>query len=414
MLSDETMELGDSSLFLVRQPVFDRDRNVWGYELKTNAVEALDGLVQENMVDAFRDTLAAIGENAGIDKKIFVSADLEELLGEGDTPIDWGNCVVTFSGESAGSREHRLFVETMKQFGGTMLLDQDVGAEVFDELAAEADIFRVSLAGKSPRDIVKARHSLKDFPGRFLASDIESWEAYEGTRALGFDLFQGSFFSRPFIDPERDISSGNVAKLQLLRELNNSACELDELSAIISTDVALSYKLLKYINSASFGMRNRIRSIPQAVSLLGLKEVRHWAMVVIMADLDPTPRGEELAYMALQRARFLGKLASVLSRLPQSGESMFLLGLFSKLDALLSYDMRQALADIPLDHDMKAALCGEENEYREWLDMLDAVEQARWGYANGFIVRFGACLTKAATEYLKASSWAARQLPNIR
>jgi EAL and modified HD-GYP domain-containing signal transduction protein len=204
-----------------------------------------------------------------------------------------------------------------------------------------------------------------------------------------------------------------TAKLQLLRELANPDCEMDELAAIIASDISLSYRMLRYINSASFGLRNKIKSIQQAVSLLGLNEIRHWATVVAMTDLDSTPKGEELAYMALQRGRFLSKLAGTIKGFSHSSSTMFMLGLFSLLDALLSYPMDKALDNVPLDDEIKAALCGTLNEFRDWLLMVEAVELGNWAIANEILGRYGACFTQAATQYMKASAWASSQLHNM-
>jgi len=93
---------------------------------------------------------------------------------------------------------------------------------------------------------------------------------------------------------------------------------------------------------------------------------------------------------------------------------MFMLGLFSKLDALLSYPMDKALADIPLDDEIKAGLCGTLNEYRDWLQMLEAVEAGDWGLANEILSNYDACFTQVATDYMKAATWAAKQLPEMK
>jgi EAL and modified HD-GYP domain-containing signal transduction protein len=213
---------------------------------------------------------------------------------------------------------------------------------------------------------------------------------------------------------DEGLAVSSTAKLQLLRELANPDCEMDELAMIIASDISLSYRMLKYINSASFGLRNKIKSIQQAVSLLGLKEIRHWATVVVMTDLDSSPKGEELAYMALQRGRFLSKLAGTIAGFRHSPNTMFMLGLFSLLDSLLSYPMDKALEDIPLADEIKDALCGTLNEFRDWLLMVEAVELGRWAIANEILVKYGACFTQAATQYMKAATWAASQIPNMR
>lgn len=416
----EGVEVNEQSeqTLIVRQPIFDRDKNVWGYELKSSSTPAMpDGETPcslSDLVKSFQENVSSLDSELSLDKKILVRLDSSEFLETQGMTGDMGNCVFGVCESVLGSSDCCKFAEAMKALGGAVAVEHVGTPEKSQELVDSTDMITVSLAGITPPEIVQIRKKYKDFKGELVATDVSSWEAYEGTRALGFKLFQGPFFGVAQIQEDKELSSSSVAKLQLLRELGNPHCEMDELADIIASDVSLSYRILKYINSPSFGMRNKIKSIQQAVSLLGLKEVRHWATVVVMSDLDSSPKGEELSYMALQRGRFLSKLAGTISNFPHSTNTMFMLGLFSKLDALLSYPMQKALEDIPMDDAMKEGLCGTLNEYRDWLRLLEAVEVGNWGIANDILGRYGACFTQAATQYMKAATWAAQQLPDMK
>ncbi|MBI9078393.1 MAG: HDOD domain-containing protein [Pseudodesulfovibrio sp.] len=403
---------------IVRQPIFDRDKMVWGYELLTNSIPLLsDGTEATSLsglILAYQENLSGLGDELSTDKKILLPLTEKSLLSSEELPNGWENCVFGVCQQAASSPECPKFVDFMKHFGGMMSLDASVDPLMFNEFVDHTDIIKVSLAGKTPPEIVQIRRKYKDFKGELLATDISSWEAYEGTRALGFKYFQGPFFAIAQIQEDKDLSASSIAKLQLLRELGNPDCEMDELASIIAADVSLSYRIFKYINSASFGLKNKIKSIQQAVALLGLKEVRHWATVVVMSDLDSTPKGEELSYMALQRGRFLSKLTGTINGFPHSANTMFMLGLFSQLDALLSFPMKKALEGIPMDDAMKDGLCGTLNEFRDWLRLLEAVEVGNWGIANDILGKYGACLTQAANQYMKAAGWAAKQLPDMK
>jgi len=414
---DEEAEEAEEA-FVVRQPIFDRDKTVWGYELVTNyeevPTEKGKGESLSDLVARSQKSMSVLNEELKSDKKLLLNITQERYLNNDDFPKDWDHCVFGVSPKTAISEHCSGFADSMHGGGGAMAIDNDMDLEAHDALVDKCDIVKVSLAGKTPPEIIKIRRQYKDFKGKLLATDVTSWEAYEGTRALGFKYFQGPFFSVPEIHDEAEISASSIAKLQLLRELSNPDSDMEELATIIASDVSLSYRILKYINSASFGLRNKIMSIQQAVSLLGLKELRHWTTVVVMTDLDSSPKGEELAYMALQRGRFLSNLAGTISDFKHSQNTMFMLGLFSKLDALLSYPMDKALEDIPLNKDIKDGLCGTLNEFRDWLRVLEAVEVGNWDIANDILGRYGACFTTAATQYMKAASWAAQQLPDMK
>lgn len=406
-------ESDEEPLLVVRQPIFDRNKDIWGYELRPGSTTRSDGapVTLADVLAAYRSTLDQGGESLARDKKLLLNVASEACL-DAPCPDEADRCVFGLCAQVAASPRCSGFADSLRQRGGVVAVDTD--QPCCPSLLEKADIIKVCLADKTPPEIVRLRAEYKQFSGQLLATGVASWEAYEGTRALGFTYFQGPFFGVAQTREDTVLAASSTAKLQLLRELANPDCEMDELGAIIASDITLSYRMLKYINSASFGLRNKIKSIQQAVSLLGLKEIRHWTTVVVMTDLDSTPKGEELAYMALQRGRFLSKLAGTIKDFPHSSSTMFMLGLFSLLDALLAYPMDKALESIPLDDAIKGALCGTLNEFRDWLLMAEAVELGNWTIANDILGRYGACFTQAATQYMKASAWAASQIPHMR
>ncbi|MCJ2163740.1 MULTISPECIES: HDOD domain-containing protein [unclassified Pseudodesulfovibrio] len=416
LLSDLAADVGEQ-VMVVRQPIFDRGKSVWGYELLSSPPpqghsEQVAAL--EDLISFQKEKLSSLGIEFSTDKKLLLNMSGYNHLNSYDFSGYLGDIVFGFSNTAASSEHGSFFVSNMHEQGGSVAIDNDLDESVFDSLMDKCDIVKVSLEGKMPSDIVNIRRKLKNYEGKLLATDVSSWEAFEGTRALGFKIFQGSFFSLPLIEEDAGLQVASVSKLQLIRELNNPGCDMEELASIIASDVSLSYRILKYINSVAFGLKREIKSIQQAVALLGLNELKHWATVVVMTDLDSTPKGEELAYMALQRGRFLSQLAGTIEQCQLAPETMFMLGLFSKLDALLSYPMDKALDGIALDEAIKAGLCGERNEYGNCLRMLEAVETGKWEVANAILKRYGFSVPKAATQYLQASSWAARQLPSMK
>ncbi|WP_419787806.1 EAL and HDOD domain-containing protein [Pseudodesulfovibrio sp.] len=410
--ADDPVEMTGQAV-IVRQPIFTRDKDIWGYELlSSGSVEhdVASELTLSEVVRDYRNYISSLPSPiAG--KKILMRVS-DSLRVTADDAICGEECAFWFDPKMVDHPGYESLVQELSRDGGTLVMEDSLDPSRAD-LFRGGVIIRVSLAEKTPPEIVNIRNKFKGIDCDFLAVDVDSWEAFEGSRALGFSYFQGPFFSLPETETATSLPANSVSKLKLLRELGNPDCEVNVLADIISSDISLSYRILKYMNSASLGIRNKITSIAQAVSLLGLNEVRHWSMVVVMTDLDSTPRGEELSYLALQRGRFLNKLAESMPNLELDPDTMFLLGLFSKLDALLSCPMEQALKHILLDDRIKDALCGRLNEFRDWLLLLQAVEIGHWKEANEILVRYGACLTRTATQYMQASSWAAKLLPEL-
>lgn len=409
--------LDEQSSFLVRQPIFNRDKSVWGYELVTESAPTLaDGglaICLTDMVEAFKEILAVSYGELAHGQKIILNVEYENFC---DRPAvsTWENCVFSLSSKATKSLECSLAADNIHGQGGLISLEGNASLADCGGLLEKSEFVHVSLANMTPPQIVQFRRKFKDYKGKLIVKDVKTWQDFEGTRALGFDYFQGPFFSLPEIKEDKELSVGTVAKMQLLKELGNPECQVDELANIIASDVSLSYRILKYINSATFGLRNKISSIQQAVSLLGLKEVRHWAMVVAMTGMDTSDKGGELGMMALQRGRFLHQIAETTKGFPHPPSSMFLLGLFSKLDAMLSHSMERALDGMPLDADIHDALCGVLNDYRDWLMLLDAIEIGNWDIARSIMAKYGVNVCDSATLYMKASSWAAELMPEMR
>lgn len=416
MIEEAHLESAAHPLFIVRQPVFDRHSEVWAHELHYHG--APEGFSPQTATPALLNRVVREGEitqqQALQDKWTVLSMSCDALMNCSDGLGFNGTHAVALTAPALQAEEAVRAVQAIRAGGSRIILDSSVPPDVFDSLRRHADTIRFSLGGATPKDVIRFRRGMQDFPGDLLASDIATWEDYQATRALDFTYFQGPFFTKPYTVADQKMSTSTMARLQLLKELNAPEIDMGGLSDAIATDVSLSYRLLKYINSATFGLPHDIKSIQQAVSLLGLNEVRRWSMVVLMNDLDATPRGEELAYMALQRARFLEQMARDMPELSHSTETLFLLGLFSRLDALMAHDMASILKEIPLAPELKDALCGGRGtELGDMLDILDAVENGEWGIASALLAKYRASFTTAATGHLDASAWASRQMANI-
>ena len=143
---------------------------------------------------------------------------------------------------------------------------------------------------------------LRSFPGTVLAEQVGTHPDHEFCVSAGADLFQGYFFCRPAVVVTRGIAANRLAMLQIVAALNDPAVELSDVEALIARDVALSLRLLRYVNSAFFGLRGEVRSIGQALALLGIENLRRWATLTTLASIDDKPT--ELTITALIRARF--------------------------------------------------------------------------------------------------------------
>jgi EAL and modified HD-GYP domain-containing signal transduction protein len=206
--------------------------------------------------------------------------------------------------------------------------------------------------------------------GSVAASNVDTPERHEAAREAGFDLFRGEFFKMPR-STGGGVAPSRLAVLRLLGSLQDPNVEMSDLATLLSQDVSLTYRLLRYINSAFFGMRREVTSVAHALALLGLRNVKRWASVIMLADVDHRPR--ELLTTALVRARFC-ELVGPHFKQP-NGDQLFTLGLFSVLDALMDTQMARALRPLPLDEEMVGALTLKSGQQGKVLKCALAAER---------------------------------------
>jgi c-di-GMP phosphodiesterase len=345
-----------SSFLVTRRPVFDRGLDVTAYEL---VVGGEDGEA------ASADTGDAV---SSLVLEVASEGEISSILGEHPA---WLRLSVPVAREAAGASfgkqrstielridgheagEVRGAIEGLKTRGHAVAIATDPqGNGSAAELLQAADIAAVDVGRMNASEMQEVVKKLKPARVAAAATNIDAPERQEEAHAAGFDLFRGDFFTKPRSRSTGGIPPSRLALVRLLAALQDPDIEMSALATLLSQDVGLTYRLLRYINSAFFGLRREVTSISHAVALLGLRNVKRWATVMMLADVDHRPR--ELLTTALVRARFCG-LAGPYFR-ESNRDELFTLGLFSVLDALLDTPMTKALRPLPLTEEMVGAL----------------------------------------------------------
>ncbi len=399
------------SVFVARQPIFDRDENIWGYELlfRTSTqgpaqVTDQDTATSQVIADGF--VLAGDGVSQG--SRLLINFPHKMLVEDAAFALPPDVCVIEILETVRPEPELMAALKRLKDAGYTLALDDFVGEPGFEPILELADIVKVDILGRSPKQVIDLYRQLKPYGCKLLAEKIETMKIYELTRQLGFEYFQGFFFCKPEVLAGKKMSSSELTKLQLLEKLGRPDYDVNELAQIIAVDISLSYRLLRYINSAAFSLRSKIESVRQAIVMLGHKQLSQWLRVVVMSDLSTTKKTGELAYISAMRARFLELVAARDKSLPP--ESMFLLGLFSLLDAILGQPMENVMQELPLDDDLRNALLGKESKGRQWLELVETFDRAEWDRLATMLVDMGLEPELAAQAHAQAMAWAAEIL----
>lgn len=242
-----------------------------------------------------------------------------------------------------------------------------------------------------------------------LAKRVESHESAHLARALGFSFFSGYFFREPQTQTHRKVSAAETTRLNLLDLLANPEPPTDQLVAAIESDASVSYRVLGMLNSAHFGLLKKVSSVRQAVLLVGWSHLCAWLRVMAMADLTPTTKARELLHLSAQRAKFFELLALASGRRDMA-ESLFLVGLFSLLPAMLDMPMDCILEKLALDDEMRAGLCGQPGPYAAWLGIAQAIEDTRWDEMADHALELNLPTGSVADAYNASFQWADKLL----
>ncbi|MCH7977859.1 MAG: HDOD domain-containing protein [Acidobacteria bacterium] len=401
------------SKFIARQPIFDRQQQVYGYELLPRP----DGSDLPGGPDSNKSPGREIGNHSfhhSIGKlvgnrKAFLSFSRELLLSDPATFFRKDATVINIPKAVELDAEMRTACRRLKTSGYCLALDDVDSMERPIAFLDLLDFIRV--------DFSRTAHQLKEeLVANFapcgialLATHVETQEEVRQAEAAGFEYFQGSFFRKPQFLPHREIPPFQLNYLHILQAVNRPEINLREIEQIIKREAIFSYKLLHYLNSPFFGFRNDIRSIRHALSLLGRKEFKVWASALAVASMG-VDQPAELVISSFVRAVWCKELAAQIAGEDQQ-EDFFLLGLFSMLDGILGRPMPEVLSCLPLPDELKTALLPHRSTYagnllENVIAMVQAYEQGDWETFAAL-----AAVLKVAEEtmpetYLRAIEWA--------
>jgi len=366
-------------VYIARQPIFDIHKRLFAYELlfrQTLGLRLGDLSGDRATTSLLSTTFLTEGiEKIAGNKPCFINFTENLLLKEIATSFPKNKIVVEILEDVPPTVEVLEACRALSRQGYILALDDFVFTKELLPLIELVNIVKIDYQLSTANDIERTMHRLARFNLKFLAEKVENYQELEHARKLGFNYFQGYFFARPESLRITEIVSNKTNLFRLLAEVNKKETTADRLEQIIATDVAISYKLLRYINSAFFHLLKQVESLRQAIVYLGELEIRRFVTLVIISELA-ADKPAELVRLSVVRARFCELLAEA-SHFRADGAELFLLGLFSLIDALLDVPMAQITEKLPLSDEIKAALTLRQGPFAPFLDATVAYEQGR-------------------------------------
>ncbi len=395
-------------VFVARQPIFNRQQQVFAYELlyrvgTDNFYNDPDGDHATSEVIANSFLLFGLESLTG-GKRAFINFTENLLKNEVAANLPNNLIAVEILEHVRRNKEIVAACKRLKELGYMLVLDDFVCDSIYEPLMDIVDIIKIDFLGTPPQDRKNLIRKCGDKKVEFLAEKVETIRDFKQALEIGFTYFQGYFFSKPVIISGKDIPANKINYLQLLHEINRPDLDFDRIDNIMRRDVSLSYKLLRYINSAAFGFRNKITSIKHALVMLGIWEIKKWlSLIALKGMVEDKPN--EILTSSIIRARF-GELIGQKCGLADRSSDMFLVGMFSMIDALVGRPMAKILAELPVSDDIKKALLGEQHRYREIFELTVSYEKGDWKKFSYFASRINLDEKEIPKFYMMSLEWA--------
>lgn len=389
--------------FIARQPIFDQRLRVFAYELlfrggPQNVFQPRKDASSSVIVDS---TMLFDLQTLTGPAKAFVNADETAILQGVIKLLPADRIVVEILESVSPTPEVVAACADLCNSGYVLALDDFVDHPKWQPLLPLAKYLKVDFRALD-RDLCRttARRYLSQGL-QLLAEKVETQSEVDDARGMGYSYFQGYFFCKPIMVEGRDIPGNKLNYVRLLAAVNTDSFDFEKIESILKQEPSLVYKLLRYLNSPLLGLRNRVRSISHAISLIGEKEFRRWVSIVALVSMagDKSP---ELIRTALTRAYFCEEMSDSVGLSPQKSD-LFLMGLLSVTDAILDLPMSNVVSYLPLSAEVHTALCGGANRFREIYDTFLSYERADWKNLSSLAARIGCPEDRAPECYLSAA-----------
>ena len=405
------MDAQSEKFFLGRQPILDRNQDIIGFELLFRSADVetarFDSYSQacstviKQALDLFgiQDVLGGKIGFINVPLGMFLS-ELLELLPIEQTALELLEIIELNEQVVERCRE-------LKKLGFTLALDDHVFEGDNTDIYGVVDIIKIDILLTGMEALPTVVRQLRKYPVKLLAEKVETAEQFQVCYDLGFELFQGYFFARPTVLNRRKVDVSQLALLKLLQQLSAEA-SLEEIELTFKENPGISYNLLKLVNSVSFGLRVKIKSLRHAILQLGFNQLRRWIQLSLFAGNDTGDMDNPLLELAAVRGRMMEGLHKI-STFSRSGreqaDGAFMVGIVSLLDVLLDIPLEEIVTGLNLSDDLSAALLKREGELGTLLLVAEKLEVADFSSVAGLLDSCGVSLEQLLMVQVEAFSW---------
>lgn len=392
-------------VLMARLPVFNRHRHIFAYELvfkngRSNLFPGVDKEAPSSHL--LSSSFFTVGiEQLASGHKAVVNFSRDMLLQGIPAKFSARSTVVMLLDDVQPDEEVIEACRFLVQHGYMLALNNFVYTENSSSLLELVKIIRIDFLHNSSEQIVELVGIAKKYQCKLCADNIDTYEDYERAYNLDFVYFQGSFFTKPENLINKQISSSQMIYMQLIMEVNRAEFQINKLESLLKQDAVISYKLIKYLNSATYSRLQPLSSIRQAIAFLGERGTRMFISLIATSSLSEG-KPDELIRLSCVRARFLELIGK---ELDQDHGLFFLLGLFSLLDAILDAPMKTLMKQLPVAEEINQALVNDAGPLFPFLHLIKLYEAGQWRELEQVMAQLNMDGTKIMSYYLDALRW---------
>lgn len=397
-------------IYIARQPIFDRHKRLFAYEVLYRS--GMDNAFPEGVDsdEATHTVLAHVLFNIGLDtitgsRMALINFTENHLLQRTPTQLPQSRCIIEILESILPTPEVLAVCLELKQQGYTLALDDFDFNPLSEQLLPHVDIVKVDVQAVGMDSLADNMARMRQYHDiQWLAEKIENYGEFNLALSLGFTYFQGYFFNKPEVLKNRKIDTSKIVLLNLLAEVCRPEINLKTIERLVTPDVSLSYKLLRYINSVYYSLVSKVSSIRYALVYLGESGTRQFVSLAAASEISEG-KPSELIRLSMVRAELCQLLAASHNARVDSSQ-LFLLGLFSLLDAMLDMSMAELTDKLPLTPEVKAALNDRQGPLAPYLLAVIAYEKGDFDTCTASLGQLGIPPEAMISAYFKALAWA--------
>ncbi|QOL26326.1 HDOD domain-containing protein [Thalassotalea sp. LPB0316] len=394
--------------YVARQPILDSNQELVAYELlfrdgESNQFpnicpdQATSNLLTNNHLHMGVEKVTG-------DLPAFINFHADTLIKNFPSFLDPEKVVIEILEDVPISEELLTACRDLRAKGYKFALDDHDFDPKWDVFFPLVDIIKVDVLNTNMLSISRYVRRLQEHNLVLLAEKVETAEQFAQLKLLGFTHFQGYFFARPEMIKQKKISTAKQKILSLIEQANQVQLDFDKISEIFSSDTGLTYKLLRFINSPTYGRNQEITSLKHALIYIGEAELKKFIALLALSDLNEDQPSETLR-MSLTRAKFCEQISN-LRQDEENPPKAFLTGMLSMIDGILNSELDSVLEILPIHPEIKAALKGKKNNLFGYLLLARKSEKGLWQQAEKLADKLKIAKEQYYQAHAKALEWA--------